>query len=322
MVIEVSNYILLRINPKHGVTCCVINIVEKTPTEERRTCLKRLKFFAGQMLIESLQAHNFIASMPCFICFGDNEAVIKLIITRRSPTMRHVSRNRKVALDWLFDRINLDRHKSRSNMFTPKTNSQTCWRNAISPVMNGIIIFVCSTLWTVDSTPTSHAYTRGIFLVRVAKGLTRLKCSGLQHFCARHLLKIIFTSLACHVSHAAWSTIHRTVTEHVDFLFTSVPFRLDFHCNSTVWPICWTVPSQVLSPTLRLKWAVPSRTGSLESTFDDLATTLDASEAGERSDLGRLASPLFPQERETSTIQIENVLEHPSLTYVLASWNR
>ena len=29
------------------------------------------------------------------------------------------------------------------------------------------------------------------------------------------------------------------------------------------------------------------------STFDDLATALDASEAGERSDLGRLASPLF-----------------------------
>ena len=33
---------------------------------------------------------------------------------------------------------------------------------------------------------------------------------------------------------------------------------------------------------------------------DSLATTLDASEAGERSDLGRLASPLFPQDRETS----------------------
>ena len=40
--------------------------------------------------------------------FEDNEAVIKMIIIGRSPTMRHVSRNHRVALDWLFDRINLD----------------------------------------------------------------------------------------------------------------------------------------------------------------------------------------------------------------------
>ena len=38
----------------------------------------------------------------------DNETVIKMIIQRRSPTMRHVSRTHRVALDWLFDRINLD----------------------------------------------------------------------------------------------------------------------------------------------------------------------------------------------------------------------
>ena len=40
--------------------------------------------------------------------FEDNEAVIKMIIKGRSPTMRHVSRIHRVALDWLFDRINLD----------------------------------------------------------------------------------------------------------------------------------------------------------------------------------------------------------------------
>ena len=42
--------------------------------------------------------------------FEDNEAVIKMIIKGRSPTMRYVSRTHRVALDWLFDRINLD-HK-------------------------------------------------------------------------------------------------------------------------------------------------------------------------------------------------------------------
>ena len=48
--------------------------------------------------------------------FEDNEAVIKMIIKGGSPTMRHVSRTHRVALDWLFDRINTS---------TPKTNSQT-----------------------------------------------------------------------------------------------------------------------------------------------------------------------------------------------------
>ena len=36
------------------------------------------------------------------------EAVIKMIIKGPSPTMRHVSRTHRVALDWLFDKINLD----------------------------------------------------------------------------------------------------------------------------------------------------------------------------------------------------------------------
>ena len=40
--------------------------------------------------------------------FKDNEAVIKMITKGRSPTMRHVSRTHRVALDWLFDRVNLD----------------------------------------------------------------------------------------------------------------------------------------------------------------------------------------------------------------------
>ena len=49
------------------------------------------------------------ARQEALLCvFEDNEAVIKMIIEGRSPTMRHVSRTHRVALDWLFDRINLD----------------------------------------------------------------------------------------------------------------------------------------------------------------------------------------------------------------------
>ena len=40
--------------------------------------------------------------------FQDTKAVIKTIIKGRSPTMRHVSRTQRVALDWFFDRINLE----------------------------------------------------------------------------------------------------------------------------------------------------------------------------------------------------------------------
>ena len=37
--------------------------------------------------------------------FENTEAVIKMIIKGRSPTMRHVSRTHRVALDWLFETI-------------------------------------------------------------------------------------------------------------------------------------------------------------------------------------------------------------------------
>ena len=40
--------------------------------------------------------------------FEDNEAVVKIVIKGRSHAMRHVSRTHRVALDWLFDRINMD----------------------------------------------------------------------------------------------------------------------------------------------------------------------------------------------------------------------
>ena len=56
--------------------------------------------------ISSNTTHSGAGAM--LYVFEDNEAVIKMIIEGRSPTMRHVSRTHRVALDWLFDRINLD----------------------------------------------------------------------------------------------------------------------------------------------------------------------------------------------------------------------
>ena len=69
----------------------------------------------SQRVIDELDNVDFIPSNvqsshqeALLYVFEDNEAVIKMIIKGRSPTMRHVSRTHRVALDWLFDRINLD----------------------------------------------------------------------------------------------------------------------------------------------------------------------------------------------------------------------
>ena len=69
----------------------------------------------SQGLINDLHNVDFIPSNvssshqeALLYVFEDNEAVIKMIMKGRSPTMRHVSRTHRVALDWLFDRINLD----------------------------------------------------------------------------------------------------------------------------------------------------------------------------------------------------------------------
>ena len=51
---------------------------------------------------------NHSGSSAMLYVFEDNEAVIIMIIKGRSPTVRHVSRTHRVALDWLFDKINLD----------------------------------------------------------------------------------------------------------------------------------------------------------------------------------------------------------------------
>ena len=60
------------------------------------------------MLTSVLSNVKFSQSNAILYVFEDNEAVIEMIIKGRSPTMRHVSRTHRVALDWLVDRIILD----------------------------------------------------------------------------------------------------------------------------------------------------------------------------------------------------------------------
>ena len=59
--------------------------------------------------IDHIPSNTKNSGSGAMLCvFEENEAVIKMIIKGRSPTMRHVSRTHRVALEWLFDRINLD----------------------------------------------------------------------------------------------------------------------------------------------------------------------------------------------------------------------
>ena len=79
--------------------------------ETRTNCQRERKFMDRLMICTMLIVSSNVNSsrQEAFMyVFEDNEAVIKMIIKGRSPTMRHVSRTHRVALDWWFDRIKLD----------------------------------------------------------------------------------------------------------------------------------------------------------------------------------------------------------------------
>ena len=87
------------------------------------------------------QTSNFRIKKALLYVFEDNEAVIKVIIKGRSPTMRPVSRTHRIALDWLFDRINLDSKIQIKYIDTKKQLADILTKGNL---MNGIIFRFCS----------------------------------------------------------------------------------------------------------------------------------------------------------------------------------
>ena len=89
------------------------NMTQTTEITGRSVIIDRSQRSQGK-----INALNNIDSVPSNVqsshqeallyVFEDKKAVMKMIIKGRSPTMRHVSRTHRVALDWFFDRINLD----------------------------------------------------------------------------------------------------------------------------------------------------------------------------------------------------------------------
>ena len=103
-------------------------------------------------MIDDLDNVDFISSNvhssrqeALLYIFEDNEAVIKMIMKGRSPTMRHVSRTHRVALDWLFDRINLDpkiqikyidNKNQLADILTKGNFTRDDWNHLSKPMMN------------------------------------------------------------------------------------------------------------------------------------------------------------------------------------------
>ena len=148
--------------------------------------------------------------------------------------------------------------------------------------------------------------TRNFFSCAWLKGPTRLKCLDCS-ISVRVILK-----QSSYSSHATFNAL-------LDPPFTA-PIQSTSTSSSLLFPSNWTPyaaplfgqfaePSPLTgyepnAPIEASSEATPmvldSRRCSLESTCDDFATTLDAFEAGDRSDVGRLPSSLLQQERKTS----------------------
>ena len=83
--------------------------------------------------VPSNGTHSGSNAMLCV--FEDNEAVIKMIIKGRSPTMRHMSRTHRVALDWLFDRKiqirYIDTKHQLADILTKSNFTRDEWNNLL-----------------------------------------------------------------------------------------------------------------------------------------------------------------------------------------------
>ena len=77
-----------------------------------------------RMWTTSPQTHISSQGESQLYIFEDNEAVIKMIIKDRSPTVWHVIQNPELRLDWLFYRINLD---PKIQIKFVDTKKPICW---------------------------------------------------------------------------------------------------------------------------------------------------------------------------------------------------
>ena len=117
----------------HQETGAVLDSKTKTQHVKRRQKVEQL----SEVDYVPTKTHSFQGESQLHIC-EDNEAVIKMTVEGRSPTTRHVSRNHRVALYWLFDRIILepkiqikyvDTKNQRADILTKGSFSKNEWNH-------------------------------------------------------------------------------------------------------------------------------------------------------------------------------------------------
>ena len=91
---------------KNGETCARTFVQHLTNFKNERN-LEEWSMIWTMLILFSPNVNSSRQEALLYV-FKDNEAVNKMIMKKRSPTMRHVSRTHRVALGWLFGRINLD----------------------------------------------------------------------------------------------------------------------------------------------------------------------------------------------------------------------
>ena len=105
LAFDLWDLVLVVLRTIHG-----ISQLAQASTQEIRAALQSTPKVA-QVLDQNVDLLN-IDQVPSNARLSEKNhritAVIKMIIKGRSPTMRHVSHTPRVALDWFFDRINLD----------------------------------------------------------------------------------------------------------------------------------------------------------------------------------------------------------------------
>ena len=135
VVIEVSRSSKSTESPNHGAAR---NCYKPKPKEKENQDVDQL----SNVDYVTTNANSSQGECQLYI-FEDNEAMIKMIIKGRSPTMRHVSRYHRVAFDWSFDRISLDAKIQSKYVDTKKPNSRTCAPKVVFHVMIGITFPEC-----------------------------------------------------------------------------------------------------------------------------------------------------------------------------------
>ena len=120
-IISLDSGLRLDAMPALDLRDLIVSVLGNTTQKHDRTVkpvVCRNKNHVHQQSRGMFKALNHIDRVPLYVqssheeallhVIKDNEAVIKMISKEEVPTMRHVSRTQRVALDRLFDRINLD----------------------------------------------------------------------------------------------------------------------------------------------------------------------------------------------------------------------